>query len=76
MDGLAVDRFEVLFAAAINVKQVDEVFPALFERDEIRRQFAGARELLVVFLDLILLPFEIIDGLALARQNSRIIFSR
>ena len=32
----------MLFAAAINVQQINEIFPSLFERAKVRRQFARA----------------------------------
>ena len=35
VDRLAIDRFQMLLAAAINVEQIDEIFPTLVERCEI-----------------------------------------
>jgi len=54
MDGLAVDRFEVLLSAAIDVEKVDKIFSPLVEGDQIARQGGGTGEFLVVVLDLFL----------------------
>lgn len=70
VDGLAVDRLEMLLAAPVDVEQIDEILPALFERGQVRRQFAGAGELLVVLLDPVLLPFQKLDSLALTRREA------
>jgi hypothetical protein len=60
----------VVLAASVHVEQVDEVFPALVEALDVRRQFLRAGELDVVVENFILEPLQIEDGLALARVEA------
>src|SRR5713101_7736726 len=56
-----------MLAAAINVEQIDEVFPITIERLQIRRDLFAGGELFVVRINLVLHPAQILDSLALAR---------
>src|SRR5215204_5386131 len=64
MNCLAVDRFEMLLSAAIDVEKVDKIFPSLVECYQIGRQGRGTGEFLVVVLDLFLKPAKVLDRLA------------
>ena len=57
----------MMFAATIDIQQVDEIFPTLIECQKIRRNFFGVRELAVVRIDLILHPPQVFDGFTLSR---------
>src|SRR5260370_8032039 len=55
-----------MLATAINVEQIDEVFPITIQRLQIRRNLFAGGELLVVRINLVLHPAQILDRLALA----------
>jgi hypothetical protein len=51
----------------VNVEEVNEVLPALFEAADVRGRLFGAGELLVVLENLVLEPLQVEHRLALAR---------
>jgi hypothetical protein len=57
----------MMFAPAINVQQINEIFPALIEALNVMRNLFGASELLVVGIDLVLHPTQVLNGFTLAR---------
>src|SRR6185369_536324 len=67
LDCLPVDRAQVMFATAIHVKQIDEIFPALIEALNVVRNLLSAGELFVIRVDLILHPAQVFDCFTLAR---------
>src|SRR5215475_15641930 len=70
LDGLAVNRSEVMFAPAIDVQEIHEIFPTLIECLQIRRNVFAGSELPIIGIDLILHPAEIFYGFAFARIES------
>src|SRR6266536_789958 len=70
LHGLAVDGSQMMFASTINVQQIDEVLPTLIERLQIVGNLFAGRELLIVRINLVLHPAEILDRLAFARVKS------
>src|SRR5207248_8712547 len=56
-----------MLAPAVNVKQIDKIFPTLIERLQVRRNFLAGSELFVVGINLVLHPAKILDGFTLAR---------
>ncbi len=56
-----------MLSPAVNVKQIDKIFPTLIEGLQVRRNFLAGGEFLVVGIDLVLHPTEVFDCLALAR---------
>src|SRR6266699_669863 len=70
LHGLAVDGSQMMFASTINVQQIDEVLPTRIERLQIVGNLFAGRELLIVRINLVLHPAEILDRLAFARVKS------
>src|SRR4051794_38466422 len=70
MNGLAIDRFKMLFAAAIDIEQVDEIFPTLLESVKVRRQRSSSSKLFIVVLDLVLKPSQILYSLSFSRREA------
>src|SRR5687768_6293201 len=66
LNGLTIDRAKVMLPAAINVEQVNEIFPALIERFQVGRNLFAVGELAVVRIDLIFHPPQVLDRLALS----------
>src|SRR5688572_10992351 len=60
----------MLFAAAVNVEELDEILPPLVKRPKVARQRRGAGELSIVVLDLVLEPAEVLHGLAFAGRKA------
>ena len=58
------------FAAAVNVEQINEIFPTLIERSQIVRQGFGSRKLKIILLNFIFLPAQIFDGFAFAGRKT------
>src|SRR5687768_10950421 len=56
-----------MFPPAINVEQIDEVFPTLVQTLDVVRNLFSAGELLVVGVDLILHPTQVFNSFTLAR---------
>src|SRR5688572_24085648 len=56
-----------MLSTAINVEQVNEVFPSLIERFQVGSNLFAVGELAVVRIDLIFHPPQVFDRLALSR---------
>src|SRR5262245_15094812 len=66
LDGLAIGRSQVVLAAAINIKQVDKIFPTLIQGKQVGGNLLAGGELLIVGIDLVFHPAQILHRLALA----------
>ena len=59
----------MLLPAAIDVQEVDEIFPPLVERPKVRRQFRSAGKFAVIILNFFFEPAQILDGFAFAGRK-------
>jgi hypothetical protein len=57
----------VVLTPAVDIEQVDKVFPPLIERLQVSRNLFTGGELFVIRVDLIFHPAQVLDCLALAR---------
>ena len=67
---LPVDRTKVMFASPVNVEQIDKIFPTLIQALQVVGNLFGTGKLLVVRIDLVLHPPQVLNRLALAGIES------
>src|ERR1041384_5599195 len=66
LNSLAIDRAHVVLAPPIGVQQIDVGFPIEIQRPNALGHFSHSGELLIVLINLILHPAQVLDGFAFA----------
>ena len=65
--GRAIDRAHMVFAPPVGIEKIHVALPEKVERLNLVGEFRELREFLIVLINLILHPSQVLDGFALAR---------